>query len=88
MPVPAAKEAGMLRCRDVTERASDLLDGSLSLRARLALRFHLAMCSMCRTYLDQMRKTRRLLAHSRFDPPDRATEEALIARITGSTDKG
>jgi anti-sigma factor RsiW len=73
----------MLRCRDVTERASDLLDGSLPLRARLALRFHLAICSMCRTYLDQLRKTRALLARGRLDPPDRETEEALIARITG-----
>jgi anti-sigma factor RsiW len=72
----------VLRCRDVPERASGLLDGSLPLRARLALRLHLAMCSMCRTYLDQMRKTRALLARGRLDPPDRETEEALIARIT------
>lgn len=78
----------MLRCRDVTERASDLLDGSLPLRARLALRLHLAMCSMCRTYLDQLRKTRSLLARGRLDPPDRETEEALIARITASREQG
>jgi len=72
----------VLRCRDVPERASELLDGSLPLRARLALRLHLAMCSMCRRYLDQMRKTRALLARGRLDPPDSETEEALIARIT------
>jgi anti-sigma factor RsiW len=77
----------VLRCRDVTERASDLLDGSLPLRARLTLRLHLAMCSMCRTYLDQLRKTRSLLARGRLDPPDRATEEALIARITGGRER-
>jgi anti-sigma factor RsiW len=83
-----AKEKRVLRCRDVPERASDLLDGSLPLRTRLALRLHLAMCSMCRAYMDQMRKTRALLARHPLDPPDRATEDAMIARITGAPDRG
>ena len=78
----------MLRCLDVTERASDLLDGSLPLRARLALRLHLAMCSMCRTYMDQMRKTRALLASRPLDPPDRSAEDAMIARITAGANRG
>jgi hypothetical protein len=78
----------VLRCRDLTERASDLLEGSLPLRTRLALRLHLAMCGMCRTYLDQLRKTRALLRRRPLHAPDRATEEALIARMTGSAREG
>lgn len=78
----------MLRCRDVTERASDLLEGGLPLRERLALRMHLAICSMCRAYLDQLRKTRALLGRRRFDPPDPATEDALIARMTRGKAEG
>ena len=54
----------MLKCREVTERASDLLEGGLPLRERLALRLHLALCSMCRAYLDQLRKTRALLGRN------------------------
>ena len=73
----------MLKCREVTERASDLLEGGLPLRERLALRLHLALCSMCRAYLDQLRKTRALLGQRTLDAPDRATEDALIARMTG-----
>ncbi len=73
----------MLRCRDVTDRASDLMEGDLTLRARLALRVHLAFCSMCRAYLDQLHKTRDLLRSRSFDPPDRTSEDALIARMTG-----
>lgn len=73
----------MLRCRDVTERASELLDGDLSLRGRLVLRFHLALCGMCRTYLDQLRKTRGLLGRGRLAALDKAEEDALIARMTG-----
>ena len=72
----------MLRCRDVSERASDLLDGNLPLGGWLALRFHLAICGMCRTYVDQLRKTRTLLGRSRFAPLERAEEDALIARMT------
>lgn len=73
----------MLRCRDLTEEASRLLDGDLPLGRRLQLRVHLAMCSMCRAYMDQMRKTRALLARRRLAPLEPAEEDALIARITG-----
>jgi len=72
-------EAALLRCRDLTEDASRLMDGDVALPRRLRLRLHLALCSMCRTYMDQMRKTRRPLA-----PPSRAEEDALIARMTGA----
>ena len=78
----------MLRCRDLTERASELLDGDLSLRGRLALRLHLALCGMCRTYLDQLRKTRALVGQSRLSAPDRAAEDALIARMTARRTEG
>lgn len=72
----------MLRCRDLTEDASRLMEGDIALPRRLRLRLHLALCSMCRTYMDQMRKTRALVARRPLAPPDRATEDALIARLT------
>jgi hypothetical protein len=34
--------------------------------------------------MDQMRKTRALMATRPLAPPDRAQEDALIARITGA----
>jgi anti-sigma factor RsiW len=74
----------MLRCRDLTEDASRLMDGEVALPRRLRLRLHLALCAMCHTYMDQMRKTRALMATRPLAPPDRAQEDALIARITGA----
>jgi anti-sigma factor RsiW len=74
----------VLRCRDVTEQATALLEGGLPWRTRLALRLHLAMCGMCRTYMDQMRKTRAFLARRPLSPLPRAEEDALIARMTGT----
>lgn len=71
----------MLKCRDVAERASDLMEGGLPLGTRLGLRLHLAMCRMCRAYLDQMRRTRALMAGRGMDGLSRAEEDGLIGKI-------
>jgi hypothetical protein len=44
----------MLNCQQVTERASDFLDGTLSWRVRVQVRLHLLMCRFCREYVRQM----------------------------------
>lgn len=40
----------MLNCRQVTERASDMVDGELTSRERLSMRLHLLMCVHCRRF--------------------------------------
>lgn len=46
----------MLSCRELNEHhASDYVDGRLSLRARLSVRMHLAVCSHCRRFMHQLR---------------------------------
>jgi Putative zinc-finger len=67
----------MLSCRDVSELATDFMERTLSLRARLGLRLHLSLCVACRTYLDQLRKTVGLLrqtGHAASDPD-------IVARV-------
>jgi anti-sigma factor RsiW len=67
----------MLRCRDVAELMSDHVDGALSRRQRLSVRLHLAMCSFCRRYARQMRRTIGLLRSLKAadaEPPARAAE--------------
>jgi hypothetical protein len=51
----------MLSCRDVSERASDLLDGRAPWRVRAAARLHLLMCRHCYRYLQQLRLTKAIL---------------------------
>lgn len=52
----------MLSCRELAHRhASDYLDGQLSWRARLGVRFHLMLCDNCRRFIAQLRKVRVLL---------------------------
>ncbi len=71
----------MLSCREVTERASDAVDGTLPLFARLELRLHLMICEGCRTYIEQMRGLKTML---RQRPPLRPTagaEAAVLAAL-------
>ncbi len=51
----------MLKCRDMAELATDYMEGALPLRLRLAARWHLHLCGMCRNYLDQLGKSVRLV---------------------------
>jgi predicted anti-sigma-YlaC factor YlaD len=62
----------MWSCEHVTERASDGLEGRLTLRERLGLYAHLAMCVHCRRYLRQFARTVGLLR----DLPPEAAEAA------------
>jgi predicted anti-sigma-YlaC factor YlaD len=63
----------------MTELSTDYLERTLGWRRRLAVRWHLALCSMCRAYYDQLAKTLRLLRGRSLDGPDATTEARLLA---------
>jgi hypothetical protein len=69
----------VLKCRDVPELATDYIEGGLGRRTRVAMRLHLLICSMCRAYLDQLRKTQRFLGGQRMPPPATEVEEKLVS---------
>jgi predicted anti-sigma-YlaC factor YlaD len=62
----------MLSCKELVANSSDLLDGQLNLRQRLAVQMHLAMCYRCRRFIKQMRLSQRVL---------RALPEAAIPEL-------
>lgn len=45
----------MLRCREVAERASLLIDDELGSWQRFNMRLHLTLCRGCRAFIAQMR---------------------------------
>lgn len=47
----------MLTCQQMTELVTDYLEDRMPLGRRWSFRIHLMMCSRCRTYIAQMRKT-------------------------------
>ena len=51
----------MLNCRQLVALSSDYLDAQLSLRQRLAVRAHLAMCWRCRRFVRQLQLASKVL---------------------------
>ncbi|HEY3061860.1 MAG TPA: zf-HC2 domain-containing protein [Roseiflexaceae bacterium] len=53
-----------MACQELVELVTDHLDGCLTLPERLRFEAHLAACSGCRAYLEQMRLTLGVLGGS------------------------
>ena len=68
----------MLTCRDVTEHATDFMEGALPVRTHLAMRWHLFLCRMCRAYLDQLRLTVGLLRGRALEGPPAEVEGGIV----------
>lgn len=69
----------MLSCKELVAHTSDFLDGQLTLRQRLAVRAHLAMCFRCRRFIKQMRLSQAVLRQLPEQPI--AELDALAARL-------
>ena len=78
---PRKVKAKVLRCRDMSELASEYLDHRLPLHRRLAVRLHLSICTACTNYYAQMRKTIALLRGLPSSPPPAETEERVLAAL-------
>ncbi len=61
--------------------ATDYMEGALSWRQRLAIRLHLLVCDGCRAFLQQMRRTVRLVGNLPTPPLPPETEALLLARL-------
>ena len=72
----------MPKCREMTELSTDYLEHALDWRGRLAVRWHLVICSLCRAYYDQLAKTLQLLRARPLEAPDAAIEARLLAART------
>ncbi len=71
-----------LRCIDMVEAVTDWMDGALDEDARDAVDEHLAGCSGCRHYVDQVRATTALAARLAGAPepaPDDVKTRLLAA---------
>ncbi len=75
-----ALEINVLKCRDVSELATEYDEGALGRRRTLAVRMHLLICRSCRNFLDQMSKTRGLLRSRPLDPPPPEVEARILDR--------
>jgi anti-sigma factor RsiW len=67
-----------LPCRDFVELATDYLEGALPVEQRLVVERHLAFCTPCGDYLDQMRATIRAAGALREDDVPAPVMESLV----------
>lgn len=80
----------MISCKRATELLSLRMDQKLGLRLRLALGIHLAICSFCRAFSDQLSELRRVMVAKRtvedeaVEIPDGA-KERVKARLQENT---
>ena len=80
-----------ITCREIVELMTDYLEARLSDEDRLSFERHIAQCSPCRDYLQQLRMTIRTVGELRA--PDDAdippsTREALLEAFRGFKRKG
>ncbi len=69
----------MLTCRQMSERASDIVDGQASWRERVSARLHVMMCDHCRRYFRQLRLVIATLHRMRPPHPEADTKRVLDA---------
>ena len=68
-------------CRDVGAMATDYMEGALGWRQRLAIWRHLAICDGCRAFIQQMRRTVRLVGSLPSQSPPPETEARVLATL-------
>ena len=71
----------VLTCREVTEHATDYMEGALPVRTRWAVRLHLLLCRMCRAYVVQLRRTVGLLRGRALVGRSAAVETRIIRLV-------
>jgi anti-sigma factor RsiW len=76
-----------LTCKELVEVITDYLEDRMPAHRRLLFEEHVAFCSWCQTYLDQMRETIRVTGTLREeDLSPRTRDELLDAFRDWSTD--
>ena len=67
-----------MKCREMVELMTDYLEGALSARDRERFEEHIAGCDGCRSYLEQMRSTMRLVGRIPDEPISERLQEELM----------
>jgi predicted anti-sigma-YlaC factor YlaD len=72
-------------CKDISDTASDYLEGPTTLLQRLQLRLHLTICKHCRRYVKQLKLTSDV-AKKISEPPEPTDDEieVLIQKLQQS----
>ncbi len=71
----------IVTCVELTEAATNHKEGALQRLDRAALRVHIAWCSRCRRYLQQMDLTVEALGAMRAEPAPESVHADLLEKL-------
>jgi anti-sigma factor RsiW len=81
-------ESAELTCAELVELVSEYLDDELPIGERRRFDEHLAGCTGCRNYLDQMRRTIDATGRLRENELDQRVKDELLAAFRGWNSPG
>jgi anti-sigma factor RsiW len=82
-----ARLPGEYTCREIVEAVTDYLEGRLPLPERTLFEQHLVICTGCKTYLEQMRKTIRVAGNVREGALSPRQQDDLVKLFRDWKDK-
>lgn len=69
---------GMPNCREMTELATDYVEGRMPFWRRMFFQYHIGMCQHCRAYLVQMRLTIQAVGKLPDEPMPDPVRDAIL----------
>jgi len=61
----------MLKCNEVSEQASEIVDGNVKGMHKLKVQMHLMMCTHCRSFVKKIKMTKGVISKLTLEPvPD------------------
>jgi len=78
----------MVTCRQANEFLDDYLAGELPRKQRLIFEWHIRLCSGCKDYLDQYRRSIDLCRDNFYGPEPEAREEESQQQVPEQILKG
>ena len=77
------QQVEQLSCRELVELVTDYLEGALPAGEQARFEEHIARCSGCKTYLEQIRQTMETLGRLPEDGLTPEAERALLEAFRG-----
>jgi len=58
----------MLKCKEISEQASEIVDGNVSGLYKLKIQMHLLMCTHCRSFVQKIKLTKQMVSQLTLTP--------------------
>ena len=70
----------MLKCKEISEQASEIVDGNVSGLYKLKVQMHLMMCVHCRSFVKKIKLTKNMVSQLTLAP---ASEDKIDQIMNG-----